>query len=302
MPNTTRTILTSALILVACGDPMVDPTEDGGTPPPPEDAGMIAAPDAATPPTDAGAAMPDAAIEGPAVHVHLRATHEPVPHAPDTAGQTPRGWFSGIRSLHLLRSMDDPDPVLIFSHGDGYVEASYADGADTIVGSAPLSSLPSGTFTWARVVHTHVRFTIDATAHGGATPVSGTLTDLVVLSDRTSIEGRTWNRGDYQWVFEAPGVEVPYEGTGWEVTPIPGGGFFARVEDGETAYYFPALVTVDPTLAEDQHFVFEVNVHEGFRWTDQAYAGYREDVFDVAWTGTEPIVQAGANGYAYSLE
>ena len=257
--------------------------------------------DAAATPRDASTTL-DAATTGPRVHVHLRSTHAPVPHAASTAGQTPRDWFSGVRSLHLLRTMDDPDPVLIFSHGDGFIEASYADGADTIVGSAPAASLPRATFTWARAVHTHVRFEIDATAHGGAAPVAGTFTELVILSDRTTFEGRLRARGDYEWVFRAPGVEVPYAGSGWEVTPIPGGGFAARVEDGETAYYFPALVTVEPDVTEDVHFIFEVNVHEGFRWTDQPYAGYREDVFDVAWTGTEPIVQAGANGYAYYVE
>lgn len=292
MRTNTRAVPIFALILVACADPTTLPGEDGGRP----------LDDAAMPAEDGGAPAADASVEGPRVHVHLRATHAPVPHADGTVGQTPRDWRSGVRSLHLLRALDDPEPALIFSHGDGYVEASYGDGADTIVGSASAADLPSGTFTWARAVHTHVRFTIDATAHGAATPIDGAFTDLIVLSDRTTVDGSVRARGDYEWRFQAPGVDVPHEGTGYEVLPIDGGGFHTRAEDGETAYYFPALVVVDPTVTEDVHFIFEVNVHEGFRWTDQTQPGYRDGVFDVAWTGTEPIVQAGANGYAYFTE
>jgi hypothetical protein len=250
---------------------------------------------------------PDAAIDGevsssPRVYVHLRATHDEVPHAPATSGQTPRAWTSGIRSLHLLRTMDDAEPWLVFSHGDGFVEASYADGADTIVGSVPRSELPLTTFTWARAVHTHVRFTIDATLHSVVGPAPGALDDLIVLSDRTTLDGASRSRGWYRYVFRSGGMEYPAEGSGFELAPIAGGGFFTRIEEGETAYYFPAFLEVAPGGSEDVHLIFEVNVHEGFRWTEQIAPGFADDVFDTTTVSTEPIVQAGANSYSYFTE
>jgi hypothetical protein len=241
-------------------------------------------------------------VEGATVYIHLRSTHEEVPHAGATSGQTPREWTSGVRSLHLLRTEDDPEPVLVFSHGDEYVEASYADGADTVVGYADVSELTPGTYTWARVVHTHVRFTIDATLHTQLGPAPGELEDLIVLSDRTSIDGTEHDRGHYEYTFRTAGMEYPAQGEGFEVAPIAGGGFYTRVEEGEVAYYFPAFIVVRDDLTEDQHLIFEVNVHEGFRWTEQAAAGFTVGVFDTTAVSTEPIVQAGANGFSYFLE
>ncbi len=269
----------------------------GGTTSHPGEAGL----DDAGPSADAGLATDAGSPSSAQVFVHLVATHAPVAHLPSTAGQTPRDWVSGIRSLHLLRSETDPDPFLVFSHGDGFVEASYADGADTVVGSRPIAELEPGTYTWARVVHTHVRFTLDATLHAGFGPTPGTLEDLIALSDRTTIGDRTWAQGEYRTVFTTAGMSFPAEGSGYTVPAIPGGGFMARVEDGETAYYFPAPLVVDDTLTDDVHLVFTVNVHEGFRWSDQPTMGYADGVFDITTVGTEPIVQAGANAYTYEV-
>ena len=250
-------------------------------------------------PIDAGVVR-DAA-SGPTVFVHLVSTHDPVAHAPATQGQTPRDWVSGIRSLHLLRREDDPAPLLVFSHGDGFVEGSYADGADTIVGSAPIADLVPGTYTSARVVHTHVRFTIDATLHAGFGPMPGVLEDLLVLSDRTTLDGVERARGDYRFTFRTAGMSFPTEGSNFFIDPIAGGGFTTRVEEGETAYYFPVSLLVNDRLTEDMHVYFEVNVHEGFRWTDSDMTDYEPGVFDMTPLGTEPIVQAGANTYSYRL-
>jgi len=255
-----------------------------------------------------GGAMPDGAFTsdaeplGPSVYVHLLASHDPVTHTSSTSGQTPRDWFSGVRSLSLLESRDDPDPLLVFDHGDGYVEASYADGADTIVGSAQIAELENTTYTWARAVHTHVRFTIDATAHTPLGSLPGVLGDLIVLSDRTTIDGTERDRGFYRFVFSGAGMEYPTEGSGFDVTPVPGGGFTTALEDGETAYYFPIDLPVRNDLAEDRHLMFEVNVQEGFRWIDEAMPGYRDGTFDFTPTTTEPIVQAGANSYVFHVE
>lgn len=285
-----RMVLAAAL--AGCGGPTGGGADGGST-----DAGSAA--DAGA--SDAGDARDAGTPPGPRVFVHLTATHAEVTHAPGSAGQTPRDWVSGIRSLHLLRSMDDPAPFLVFSHGDGFVEASYADGADTVVGERPIAELERGTYAWARVVHTHVRFTLDATLHAGFGPMPGVLEDEIVLSDRTTLDGATYAQGDYFTNFLYAGMSFPSRGSGYTVPAIAGGGFSARVEDGETVYYFPAPLVVDDTLTEDVHLIFEVNVHEGFRWTDQPTADYAEGVFDITAVGTEPIVQAGANGYTYTV-
>jgi len=250
-------------------------------------------------PADAGAAEDAAPTH---VFVHLIASHEPTPHAPTTSGQTPRAWVSGIRSLELLRHEDDASPLQVFSHGDGFVEASYAAGADTVVGSVAASDLEAGTYTWARVVHTHVRFTVDATLHAGFGPMTGELEDLIVLSDRTTLEGVERSRGDYRFAFTTAGRVFPTEGTGYTVAPIASGGFHTRVEGGETAYYFPVHLVVTDRLTADAHLRFEVNVHEGFRWTDTEMPDYAAGVFDITSVGTEPIVQAGANRYVYRVD
>lgn len=250
---------------------------------------------------DAGA-IEDGGAGGPTVFVHLRSTHASVAHDPATQGQTPRAWSSGVRSLQLLRSMDDTAPVTVFDHGDDFVEAGYEDGADTVVGMGDLSVIPSGVYTHARVVHTHVRFTIDATVHSVAGSFPGELEDLIVLSDRTTLDGVVRSRGDFDYVLRAAGMEFPYSGSGFYLAPIASGGFWTEVEAGETAYYFAAPVVVSEAVSEDQHFIFEVNMHEGFRWVDEEIAGYSVGVFDMTPVSTEPIVQAGANSFAYSLE
>ncbi|MEZ4338210.1 MAG: hypothetical protein R3B82_16435 [Sandaracinaceae bacterium] len=255
-------LLVITLTLAGCADP-VAPADDAGLEADaamPSDAAMSF--DAAVP---LDAAMGDAGgSSGAQVFVHLVATHDAVDHLPSTSGQTPRDWVSGIRSLHLMRSETDPTPFLVFSHGDGFVEASYADGADTIVGSRPIAELEPGVYAWARVVHTHVRFTIDATLHAGFGPMPGALEDFIALSDRTTALGRTWSQGDYRTVFTTAGRSFPAEGTGYTWPSVPGGGFTTRVEDGETAFYFPAPLVVDDTLSDDVHLIFTVNVHEGF--------------------------------------
>jgi len=253
---------------------------------------------------DAGAVAVDvdAGAGGPRVYIHMRATTAAVAHTPGTSGVTPRGFSSGIRSLELLRTIDDPSPALIFSHGDGYVEASYEDGADTVVGSAAIADLPTGAFTWARAVHTHVRFTIPATAHGSFGAVPGELEALLVLSDRTTLDGVERTHGDYRYVFRVAGMALPSEGRGFPIPAIDSGGFTMRTEAGETSYAFPVALEVRSDFAEDIHVIFEVNTHESFRWTDTDAPGYAAGAFDLTALGTEPIVQAGANSYRYFPE
>jgi hypothetical protein len=147
-----------------------------------------------------------------------------------------------------------------------------------------------------------VRFTIPATAHGSFGAMPGELDALLVLSDRTTLDGVLRSHGDYRYVLRVGGMEIPTEGTGFPIPAIESGGFTMRTEAGETSYAFPIALEVRNDFAEDIHVVFEVNTHESFRWTDQDQPGYAAGAFDLTALGTEPIVQAGANGYRYFPE
>src|SRR5581483_4675931 len=77
---------------------------------------------------------PDAdpqAANGPTLTVHVRTTTASFAHVDGFSGQTSRLTKQGIRSFRLLRSADDPSPVVVFDRGSGYVEAGYDGGDDT---------------------------------------------------------------------------------------------------------------------------------------------------------------------------
>lgn len=52
-----------------------------------------------------------------------------------------------------------------------------------------VAAIPPGIYAFARVVHTHVCFTVNATVHSVAGPLPGELEDLIVLSDRATLDG-----------------------------------------------------------------------------------------------------------------
>jgi hypothetical protein len=61
-------------------------------------------------------------------------------------------------------------------------------------------------------------------------------------------------------------------------------------------------VTIDPAEPRDQRIVCEVNVHESFRWEDQAQAGYASNVFDATVGTYEPVMSFGASAFSLLLE
>jgi hypothetical protein len=199
-----------------------------------------------------------------------------------------------------MRSMDDPSPFVVFDHAEPVV-ASYLDGSDTVVGTAPVASLAAARFTVARAVHTHAHFVVDATVHYAGSALPGTIDQTVVLSDRTTIEGMLRMRGWTRAVFEAGGSMFPREST-IELPALDGGGFSVRVEDGDAAYYFPIDLLVSPDVDHDVELIFEVAVHEPIRWIDEDAPGYADGVLDVTPTSYEPIVQFGAGGYRLFTE
>lgn len=259
-------------------------------------------PDASSPGEDATA---DAAVlppvdartaDGPRVFVHLRATAESVEHPATTSGQTPSPYGGGIRSFQMLRAADDPSPVTVFDHGDGYVEVGLNDGDDTITGSAAIADLPPGRYVLGRTVWTHVRYGVAATAHYGGLAIPGRFDNVHALSDRVDLDGAVRGHGWYRYTFRTGAMEIPFEGHMDFTDSLSSGGFTVALEEGETAYYYALDLEVDPA-SSDVHMVMEVNVHECFRWRDEEAPGHATGTFDVTASSFEPVVQLGANGY-----
>ena len=163
--------------------------------------------------------------------------------------------------------------------------------------------LPAATFTVARVVHSWVKYRIDATMHASGFDLPGEFDNFQALSDDTMFEGTLYQSGDYEYLFDAGSMTFPASGSD---APVPeydaAGGFSVRFEDGEWAYYFPVNLPVTPDLPTDLTLVLAVNMHESFRWMDEAGTGFTDGVFDATPTTFEPVLQFGANSFALTIE
>lgn len=241
--------------------------------------------------------------EGPMIRIHLRANTKPFTHQDALAGETPLSHTSGIRKFQLLKQPGDPSPITIFDHGAGFVEAGYDDGDDTVVGSADPKKLTPGTYTQARVVHSHVRYRVAATVHANGLDLPGEFDNVQVLSDGTTLDGKTHDHGYYEYVFKFGNKSFPTSGENAPEPQVPSsGGFNVKLEGGEWAYYFPTNLTLTQDLPGDVDVVMEVNMFESFRWQDQEEMGFKPGVFDVTPTSFEPVKQFGANSFKAYVE
>jgi hypothetical protein len=261
--------------------------------------------DGATADTAATATADTTGAAGPVVRVHVRATAERWPHTDGLSGQTPREFSAGIRSLTLLDTSGRAAELLVFDHAPAHVVAGFDDGDDTILAEVTAASLPAATFDRARVALSFVRFTVDATVHVADLSVPGEVAATQVLADATDIDGDTRDLGYWQWVFVAGANRFPVGGdTGSPVEMLPPGGpLEMAIEDGETVVYFPVSVLVDPSVSSDVDAVLEVNVHESFRWQDEARdAAYAEGVFDARPPAFEPLGKLGVNSWTLMFD
>jgi len=294
-----------AALLVACGSDDVEFTSTttgsggaavGGS------GGATAVPSGGSD-TGGGSSSQGGGIEGPVVRIHMRATTDVVTHEDGLSGQTPLKHISGIRKLQLFKKKGDGAPVTVFDFGQGFVEASYADGADTVVHTVAATELPEGVYTYARVVHSHVRYSVKATMHANGFHLPGEFDNLQVLSDNTMLDGEVRNHGYYEYLFKTAGMEFPASGND---APVPEamemGGFSITVENGQWGYNFPVTLVVDPNLIEDVDIILEVNMYESFRWEDQELANYAPKVFDTTPVSFEPVKRFGANSHLVYLE
>lgn len=285
-----RTIGFSLLFstLFACSGRSADvgPLTDSGANP---DAGDASASDAAV-------------IVGPKVTIRLASSTAPFPHADGLSGQTTRQTKQGVRRFRLLRSQNDPSPVVVFDHGSGFVEAGYDDGDDTVLGVGALANVPPATYTIAQMFVTHSRFTVASTMHyGGAYP--GDFVCVQALSDGTTLEGSVRSRGWYRYIFTTNGQSFPQEGAN---APLPTqaetGGFTMKTDGGETYYELLTNLVIPPGITTDVTVVVHVNMNEAFRWEDQPLPGYVNGVYDTTPVSFEPVRRYGANSFTLSLE
>lgn len=243
------------------------------------------------------------AAAGPMVTIRFRSTTEAFDHQDGLAGQTPLEHYSGVRKLQLFRDASDPNPVTVFDFGSDFVEIGYNEGDDTAVYSVPASTLELGTYTLARTVHSHVRYRVTSTMHVAGFPLPGEFDCLQVLSDDTMLAGQLYDHGYYEYVFTSGAQSFPTSGSN---APLPlsaeTGGFTAKFENGEWAYYYAVELVVTPDIADDIDVVLNVNMHESFRWQDEPLPLYQPGVFDTTPVDFEPVVKFGANSYWMTLE
>ena len=232
------------------------------------------------------------------IAIHFQSTTAPFAHNDGLSGQTPISHLSGVRSLELRRTLDDPSPVTVFDFGQKTVEISYANGADTLIYTADIKYLPKATYTIARVVHTYVRYQIASTMHEGGMNLPGTFDNVQVLSDGTLLDGTVRNHGYFEFLFKTGGQSFPSTGTNAPLPEWTGvGGFPVIFEKGQWAYQFPTNLVVDPDSNADFTLTFLSNMNESYRWADQDAPGYGKGVFDSTSTSFEPVKQFGANSF-----
>lgn len=253
---------------------------------------------------DAGSETPATTdAGGPSLHFRVRVNTKPFAHADGLAGQTSSNTFQGIRKLRIYKDATDTAPVTVFDHGKGFVEAGYDDGADTLVGSAKLSTIPIARYTLARITVTHSKFRVSSTMHVGTAAYPGTFDCVQTLSDDVTLDGVTHPATWYRYVFTTAGMPYPQEGMGAPLPTSPGtGGFTLKTEGGESYYEMPIDLTVVKDLAKDVTLVTTVNMDRSFRWEDQTLTGYAKDVYDTTPTDHEPIRRYGANSYVVTVE
>lgn len=275
------------MLAAACSsDSFVTPLSDGG-----------GGSDAAT--TDAAT---DAAT-GPALVFDIRTSAAAFTHADGFSGQTARKAKQGIRRLRIYHDASDTSPVVVFDHGKGFVEAGYVAGDDTVVGSAPLASLPEGHYGLARMTVTHSRFVVSSTMHFNGSAIPGEFDCVQTLSDGVEIDGTVRPKDWYRYTFVAGNQSFPTEGVGAPLPSSPAtGGFIMKTEGDETYYELPIDVTVAHAATKDIRVVIEVNMFESFRWEDQALTDYASGVYDTTPTTFEPVRRFGANSYVVKYE
>jgi hypothetical protein len=291
----------SLLLLVACGGASAgvdDPTAPGGGP------GGTATGTAPSSPADPSSPTdPTSDPGGPRVTVRAKGTTAEFAHTDGFSGETAKVQIAAIKSLYLLRSDTDPNPVKVFDLGDKPALVDYATGDATTLATVALRSIPDGVYRRAKLGVSYVRYSVAARMHAGAWPVDGQYDNVQALSDGAIVDGAARKKGWYHYSFSAYGTT--YGSLEGDNAPTPAttttGGVGLDLSGSESFYTFPVDVAVDTSVTVDQDVLFEANVKDAFRWQDQSIAGYSAGVFDTTASDYEPVMSFGANSYAVSF-
>ena len=239
----------------------------------------------------------------PQVTLALRGSTAAVAHLDTFSGQTPTRQIVAVKSLWLYKSASDPNPLKVVDLGTNAVETDLVTGKTNDVATVSLKSLPAGTYTIAKVGAAYVRYSVAARMHNGV-DVDGRYDNVQALSDGVMIDGTTRAKGWYRYSFAVGASTLgTVEGAGAPLPQVPASGGMTLETSGADAFYvFPMHVTIDPNEPKDQRIVCEVNVHESFRWQDQAAPGYASHVYDTTPSSSEPVIAFGASAFSLLLE
>lgn len=252
-----------------------------------------------------GELAPDAGADarpGPTVEVRLRATAAAFAQTDGLSGETPRKASLGIRSLRLMSGPTDPNPALVFDLGTAFVEAPLDDGSDTSIATVAIARVRAGSYAWAKVGVSHVRYQVDATMHSAGIDLAGVFDNAQVLSSGTLLDGVARDAGWYRFSFVANGTTWgTITGANGPLPTYPQSGGIGLVVEANSAYYtFPVTTVIDPGVTRDWVVTLVLNVDHDFRWEDTPGAGHQPGVFDAEPTAFEPVRRFGAN--AMTLE
>jgi hypothetical protein len=244
----------------------------------------------------------DPAADGPRVSIMVRGTTAPFAHADRLSGATPTKQIVALRSLYLLRSPTDANPVKVFDHGADAVEADLITGAPTEVATVVAKTLPAGVFTVAKAGVAYVRYSVRARMHS-VVALDGHYDNVQSLSDGAVIDGVVRDKGHFRYAFVSNGVT--YGTLEGEDAPVPAvvssGGLTLDTSGAQSFYVFPVQLAIDPNVAMDHEVLLELNVRESFRWQDQTAVGYAPGVFDTTPYTFEPVVAFGANSFSLAI-
>ncbi len=226
------------------------------------------------------------------LEIVVSATDEAFPHQDQLASQTPKRIRAGVRALEL--EDDQGDRFTLFDSQTA-VQISYDAGASTVLGQLTPEQVRPGHYVKARLVQDWSSFDIDAVLHQDNQALQGVLSILQITSDGVSLNGESYDSGDFVHQYSGAGGEEEFTGA----LPIPDESHTAEatavVEDGSWVVYFP----VDLTIREGQvgRLDFRANLDHAFRWTDQDQAGYTPNAYDFAPPLYEVVAQFGANRF-----
>lgn len=239
--------------------------------------------------------------DGPALTIRVDGAFEDRSPADGLAAQTPTTWIYGLQRLELLRSVDDPHPEVVFDYAPGFVLVDLL--ANNEVAHVPIACLPTGTFTYFRIVLTHEEIVVASTLHQVPVLVDyATPLDITYALSDVHLNGHDLKQGDVIVKANIFGTEYAVPSR-WDVpAPSPAPDAWATALNGEWLVTFAIAPSLVPssTVGVDVTYGIRFYVTNAFRWEDQATTGYTTGVWDISLgppATFEPVKRLGANGY-----